>query len=1212
MGVGLFAAFVFTAPVLAQTDAPATKPHAGMMRYPAVSATQIAFVYAGKIWLAPRQGGMAVPCANPTGSAVFPRFNPDGKTLAFTGNYDGNADVYTIGIEGGNPFRVTHHPGADVLYGWMPEGKLIFGNRDFNGIRSTVRLLSVPATGGMPTPLPIPYGEQAAVSADGKYLAYTPMSVDTRTWKRYRGGWAQDIWLFDLTDKSAKKITDWEGTDTLPMWSGDTIYYLSDNGPEHRLNLWRYATKSGKREQITKFTDYDVKWPSIGGGAIVFQYGSELRLLDIASGQSHAVEIRVPGDKPGIRLRMADAVKNIEGFSISPSGKRVAVEGRGDLWTAPAKDGTPRNMTRTSGAHERDPSWSPDGRWIAYISDATGENEIYLTQSDGKGETKQITKNGKTFRYLRGWSPDSKYLLFSDPTGALYALTAANGEAKLLDTNPTGGAMGGNWSPDSRFIVYNKQSDPRAQQTLWIYDMQGGEKRQVTSGVFNDSSPVFDRKGEYLFFSSNRVFNRPLYDDQGNSWVYNGTQTLVALPLRADIVSPYAPKSDEETFSGEKKDETPKPTTPAPAAKGATVDDGVSGQWNGTASPGPQGDIAVRMTLQSGAGNAITGTIDATGIGSGTLTGTFDPATKDISLTLMVPGLPPLTLRGKVTGGQMTVSGNAQNQTITLTATRAGSSAPPAAADASAPKPDVKAAVKVTIDFDNFESRAFALPVRPGNLGGLGVNSQNQLLFVRSTPEGGSDIKLFDLTDLKREEKMVAPGANGYDLTPDGKKLLVLGGDAPKIQDASAGATGEPVVTAGMNVMIDPPAEWREIFDEAWRIERDFFYDPNMHGVNWKAIHDQYAKMLPDCNSRGDVGFVISEMISELNVGHAYYGGGDIPAEPSVSVGLLGADFALESGAYRIAKIYRGAAWDTDAIGPLSQPGVKVKEGDYLLAVNGVPLDAKQDPWAAFIGMADKNVTLTVSAKPAMDKDARDVVVRLLGSEAPLRYRAWIEKNRAYVDKVTGGKVGYVYVPDTGVNGQNDLVRQLIGQTAKDALIVDERWNGGGQIPTRFIELLNRPVTNYWAIRDGNGVFPWPPDSNYGPKCMLINGSAGSGGDAFPWYFKQAGLGKLIGMRTWGGLIGIGGYPALVDGASVTAPSFAFFKKDGTWGIEGHGVDPDITVIDDPSKMQNGADPQLEAGIKQMIEELKTKTFVLPKRPPYPDKSGMGIPKKDI
>jgi tricorn protease len=457
----------------------------------------------------------------------------------------------------------------------------------------------------------------------------------------------------------------------------------------------------------------------------------------------------------------------------------------------------------------------------------------------------------------------------------------------------------------------------------------------------------------------------------------------------------------------------------------------------------------------------------------------------------------------------------------------------------------------------------------------------------------------------------VATGVAGYDMTPDGKKILAFTGGSAKIQDATAGATAEPVPTAGMTAFIDPREEWKEIFEEAWRIERDFFYDPNMHGVNWKGVHDAYARMLADCNSRGDVGYVVSEMISELNVGHAYYGGGDLPPEPAVSVGMLGADYALENGAYRIKKIYRGAAWDTDAVGPLSEPGVKVGEGDYLLAVNGVPVDMSRDPWAAFQGLADKTVTVTVSAKPTADKDARDVVVRLLGSEGNLRYRAWIEKNRAYVDKVTGGKVGYIYVPNTGTDGQGDLVRQFVGQMNKAALIIDERWNGGGQIPTRFIEMLNRPITNYWARRDGQD-WPWPPDAQNGPKCMLINGLAGSGGDAFPWYFRQAGLGKLIGTRTWGGLIGLSGNPSLIDGAVVTAPTFAFYKKNGTWGIEGHGVDPDIEVLDDPSKMQNGADPQLDAAIRLMLDEVKNHPYVAPLRPAYPNRSKMGVEKKDI
>jgi tricorn protease len=401
------------------------------------------------------------------------------------------------------------------------------------------------------------------------------------------------------------------------------------------------------------------------------------------------------------------------------------------------------------------------------------------------------------------------------------------------------------------------------------------------------------------------------------------------------------------------------------------------------------------------------------------------------------------------------------------------------------------------------------------------------------------------------------------------------------------------------------------MFFEAWRIERDFFYDPNMHGVDWKKVGAEYAKMLPDCANRADVGYVISEMISELNVGHAYYGGGDVPSEPVTSVGLLGADYALENGAYRIAKIYQGGPWDTDARGPLSQPGVKVSAGDYLLAVNGEPLDTDKDPWASFQGMGGRVVTLTVSDKPKLDATAREVTVRLLGSESNLRYRAWIEANRAYVDKKSGGRVGYVYVPDTGTNGQSDLVRQFVGQMGKDALIIDERWNGGGQIPTRFIELLNRPVTNYWARRDGEDNL-WPPDSHQGPKAMLVNGLAGSGGDAFPWYFKQMKLGKVIGTRTWGGLVGISGNPELIDGAVVTAPTFAFYKTNGTWAVEGHGVDPDIEVMDDPSKMQNGADPQLDTAITVLLDELKKNPFTPPKRPAYPDRKGIGIKKEDI
>ena len=1103
------------------------RPHAGMLRFPDVSATHIVFAYANDLWIVPRDGGMASPLAGPPGQDLMPKFSPDGKAIAFVGNYEGNRDLYTLPVEGGVSQRVTHHPATEQLCDWTPDGRLLYMTNGFAGLPRQQQLYTVPVTGGMPTQVPVPYGANGAISPDGAWLAYTPHSRDFRTWKRYRGGMATDVWLFNLKTNESKKITDWEGTDTLPMWHAKTVYYLSDAGPEHRLNIWSYDTTTGKTEQVTKVADYDVKWPSIGPGAngqgeIVYQKGAELHLLDLGTKQSKAVTVDIPGDRPKLRPKQIDAADFLASWNISSTGKRAIFEARGDIWTVPAKEGAPRRLTLTSGTAERDAIWSPDGKQVAYLSDATGEYELYVTAADGKGEGRQLTKDGNCFRYLNDWSPDSKHIVFTDKTGAMYLCNAESGETKLIDTDPWANRLGSNWSHDSRWIAYSKSGDNR-QGAIWLYNVETGEKHQVTSGMFNDTWPAFDRKGEFLYFANNREFTSPVYEDIGTTWVYSETDRLHAVPLRKDVKSPLAPKSDEEKPEDkDKKDED--------KADGENGDDKKDADAKG------------------------------------------DKKEKDEDK------------------------------------------------DKDGDKEDKKDEKPVEIDLEGFEARAFQLPVDRGNFGGLSVNDKGQLLYVRGGRRGPgrskSSLHLFDMHDEKadkKEEKKVAEDIGGYAISADGKKLLVRKeGKSFFVVDAAADQKLDKAVPmAGMNIDVDPREEWRQIFTEAWRLHRDFFYVANMHGVDWPAIRKQYEAMLADCSSREDLSYIIGEMISELNVGHAYVRGfGDGEKEPNISVGLLGCDFALENGAYRITKIYEGAPWDSDARSPLKQPGSEVKEGEYLLAVNSVPVDTSRDPWAALEGMAGLNVTLTVSENPTMDDKARDVVVKPEGSEAGLRYRAWIEKNRAYVADKTHGRVGYIYVPNTGIDGQNDLVRQFYGQIDRGALIIDERWNGGGQIPTRFIELLNRPNTNLWARRDGKD-WPWPPDAQQGPKCMLINGLAGSGGDMFPWLFRFNKLGKLIGMRTWGGLVGISGNPGFVDGGDTNVPTFGFYENDGTWGVEGHGVDPDIEVIDDPGKMAGGKDIQLDAAIAHILEELERNPYTPPKRPEAPDRKGMGLEPED-
>jgi tricorn protease len=1101
-GRQLFSVFATMVVVLALAAPPAAavEPHAGMLRYPDVSSTHIAFRYANDLWLVPREGGVAVPLASPPGGESFPRFSPDGKTIAFMGNYDGNYDIYTLPVSGGTPFRVTHHPTQEVLTEWTSDGRLIFYCFGMGKYPRSSELWTVSAAGGLPEKMPVPYGANATISPDGDWLAYTPHSRDHRTWKRYRGGMATNIWLFNLKNQEFRAITDWEGTDSQPMWHGDKLFYLSDAGPNHRLNIWVYNFQTDSNRQVTKFKDYDVKWPAVGPGPdgegeIVFQMGPELHLLNLRSEKSEAIKVTIPGDRPKIRVQATDVSDLIFVRNISPNGKRVVVGARGDIWTLPAKKGSPMNLTRTSGVAERNPSWSPDGKWIAYFSDKTGGYGLYLTQSDGNGETKKLVTFETGFLYTPRWSPDSKWICINDQTGTIFLVNAKTGNTRTVDRNMDWGSWSPiSWSHDSNWIAYHKAGSMLDRNTVWLYSVDKDKKYQVTSGMFNDTWPVFDREGKYLYFASQREFSEPIYEDLGTTWVYAKTDRIYCVPLKSDTPSPLAPKSDDEEWDDEDKDEN----------------------------------------------------------------GKKDEDKKDDE--------------------------------------------------------EEEEEKKVEIDIDGFEHRMVLLPAGRGNFGSLFVNDSGNIVYTNYPGRGferNPEIRLIDFSEDEESdmEKTVLSGASPRGVTKDGSKILVATREGSMaIIDAKADQKMKDMVsTAGMVTEIDPREEWKQLLTDAWRIQRDFFYVDNMHGVDWKAVYRQYADMLDDCACREDVSFLIREMISELNIGHTYYFGGDTEQAPSVSVGMLGCDFEMDDGAYRISKIYEGAPWDADARGPLSQPAVDVKEGNYFLAVNGVEVDAGKDPWAALQGLAGSTIRITVSDKPKIDDDARHVLVEALNSERNLRYRDWVEANRAYVEEKTDGRVGYVYVPNTGINGQDELVRQYFCQLQKDAMIIDERWNGGGQVPYRFIELMNRPLASYFALRYSEEGFPWPPDAHQGPKCMLINGLAGSGGDYFPFWFKGAGVGKLIGMRTWGGLVGMSGNPQLIDGGYTSVPTFGHYEKDGQWAIEGHGVDPDIEVFDDPSKMYGGRDIQLDAAIEHMLEELKTNAYKAVRPPEPPDRSGMGI-----
>jgi tricorn protease len=1068
--------------------------NAGLFRYPDVSATQIAFTYANDIWVMPRSGGTATKLSSPAGVEMFPKFSPDGKSIAYTANYDGNRDVYVLPLTGGIPARVTQHSYLDRLVDWTNDGKkLLFSSNRESGKNRFNQFYIINATGGAAEKLPLAYGDFGSYSPDGKQMALTFSSQAFRNWKRYRGGSNADIHLFNLATKTSENITLNEAAaNEFPMWSGDFIYFLSDRGTENRMNLWRYNVKNKAVEQLTKFADYDVHFPSLGPTDIVFEQGGKLYLYQLQDKALKEIPVTVINDNALLKPKTESAASLIQYMGLSPDGNRVVSQARGDVFSIPAKDGPVKNLTMTSGVAERYPSWSPDGKSIAYWSDESGEYELYIKPASAPGPAKKITSYGPGFRYHTYWSPDSKKIAFIDKAGAIKIVELATGNTVQVDkalrySHGHLASFNCSWSPDSRWLAYRRDLE-NWHRAIFIYDYLNNKTRQVTSGFYSAYGATFDAEGKYLFVTTSQTF-QPYYSDFDNSFIYSNSVKLAAISLKKETPSLLAAKNDTVATSGEVPDvkEEKKQDT----SKKATAEKKVE-------------------------------------------------------------------------------------------------------------KPKKEPVKPVLIDFDGIEQRLVILPPVAGNINDRISYTKGKIVYLRFPNTGVTDgkpaLKYYDID--KREEKTILEAVDDYRMSADRQKLLVQqGGAFAVVLPAEAVKFEKPIRTAEMIVAVNPKEEWKQVFTDAWRMQRDFFYDSKLHGVNWDHVRDRYMKMVEGAQTREDLSFILGEMMGELNSSHTYFGGGDNEREKTQATGYLGIDWKADGKYYRVDKIIRGATWDAEVRSPLDEPGIKIKEGDFILAANGIPITTEQEPYAAFSDLAGKPVELTYNNKPSVE-GAKTAIVQTLSDEYRLRHLAWIEGMRKRVDEATNGEAGYIFVPSTGVEGQTELMRQLNAQVDKKALIVDERFNDGGQIPDRFIEMLNRAPLAYWARRDGE-TWQWPPNANFGPKVMLINGWSGSGGDAFPDYFRKKGMGPLIGSRTWGGLIGISGVPGLIDGGNVTVPTFRMYNVDGTWFKEGHGVDPDIDVPEDLGQMAKGVDPQLERAITEIKTLIKTKGFMPPKPPVY-------------
>ncbi len=1070
-------------------DAPKAPDETLLLQMPTVSKEHVAFVYAEDLWIVGRKGGTARRLTSHVGREVGPKFSPDGKWIAFSGEYEGNADVYVISVDGGAPRRLTWHPDGDYVRDWHPDGKrVLFASGRVGGARVR-RLFLASLDGGMPEALAIPRAGHATYNASGNRIAYTPWSDAFRSWKRYRGGRVPPVWIYDPATHDVEQVPHGVASDTFPCWVGDDVYFASDRdsgGGNLQMNIWRYRPGSKKApEQITDFTDFGVRNMSAGGGVLAFTVAGAIRLYDPATKSFQRLKIKVQTDGLG-RLPRWQSVKGfVRGADLSPSGKRAVFEARGEIITVPREHGPARNLTNSPGSHQRSPAWSPDGKSIAWFSDEGGEYHLVVRDRRGRDEPQRFPLDGAGFYNDARWSPDGKHILYSDKGNRLAYLTLASKAVTQITVSQ--GTLGqlrpsGVWSMDSKWIAFEQRNPQTTYDSIALYEVATGMVTKLTDGFSTADSPAFSRDGKHLFFrasvdSGPRRFGL----DLSSSAVRRPSGNLYVVVLKKDGKHPLEPRNDE---ASEEKDSEKK----------------------------------------NAAGKK----------------------------------------RGK--------KGKAKDENDAETDEKDGEKEPAKPSDPTKP----------SIDIEGLSQRILALPVPSGTYFGLEC-TKSKLLFL-SRPQGGAaGLKGFDFKNRKATD--VVAGASGFIVSANGSSMLVRVGSRWQLTNES-GKGGKTAHIDRVKVRVEPEKEWPQILRECWRIQRDFFYDPQLHGIDWDAMWERWQAFLPHVQHRADLNLVMSEMMGELCCGHQYVRGGDYAkAGGGINVGLLGADYDVADGRYRFARIYKGQNWNPGMRAPLTAPGVGVKTGDYIVSVNGRPLRSSDNVYAAFEGTANQPTELTVSSHADCSKP-RSYTVTPLARDGRLRSQAWVEANRKRVDELSGGRLAYVYMPNTAGAGLAAFDRDFYSQLDKQGLVLDERFNGGGKVADHVVHVLSRQVLCYWMNREG-WLGRTPFGTLQGPKVMVVNERAGSGGDCMPWMFKKLGLGPLVGTRTWGGLVGISGYPPLLDGGSCTAASFGIMDTDGTWVVENVGVAPDHEVIQWPKDIVAGRDPQLEKAVQLALDLLE-------------------------